>query len=210
MKNFLASKCFCHLKNFLPSKHFLLSIKFLTIKKYFYHQKNFCYQKFFLLSKNVKKFFFGVFPSAYVTRFITFHSMHSMMTETGARYPFIIMHVFCSNKKGTHCWSFLDLHPKKEIFSSDSFGFEGFKEFILQDDRKTLNKIPYRIKRFEKSDNKVTIITLTFSMNEYEKIKNANQLSTPTQDLFHIINELRKKHNFCYQKNFVLSKNVYC
>ena len=29
-------------------------------------------------------------------------------------------------------------------------------------------------KKIEKKDNKVTIITLTFSMNEYEKIKNAN------------------------------------
>ena len=56
-----------------------------------------------------------------------------------------------SDKKGTHWWSFLDLHPKKkEIFLFDSFGFDGFKEFLLQDDRKTLNKILYGIKKFEK------------------------------------------------------------
>ena len=64
-----------------------------------------------------------------------------MMTEKGGRYPFIIMNIDRSDKKGTHWWSFLDLHPKKEIFLFDSFGFEGFKEFLLQDDRKTLNKI---------------------------------------------------------------------
>ena len=39
-----------------------------------------------------------------------------MMTETGAHYPFIIMNTDRTNKKGTHWWSFLDLHPKKEIF----------------------------------------------------------------------------------------------
>ena len=76
---------------------------------------------------------------------------------------------------------------KKEIFLFDGFEFEGFKEFILQDDRKTLNKILYGIKRFERKDNKVTIITLNFSMNEYEKIKNANRLSTTTQDVYYDI-----------------------
>ena len=32
-------------------------------------------------------------------------------------------------------------------------------------------------------------------MNEYEKIKNANTLSTTKQDLLHLMNEFRKKHN---------------
>ena len=72
----------------------------------------------------LKKNFVSVFPSNYVTRFITFHSM---MTETGVHYPFIIMNTDRRDKKGTHWWSFLDLHPKKEIFLFDSFGFEGFK-----------------------------------------------------------------------------------
>ena len=53
-----------------------------------------------------------------------------------------------SDKKGTNWWIFLDLHPKKEIFLFDSFGFDGFKE-SLPDDKKTLNKILYGIKKFE-------------------------------------------------------------
>ena len=67
---------------------------------------------------------------------------------------------------------FLELHTKKEIFLFDSFGFEGFKEFILDDDRNILNKILYGIEKFDKKDNKVTLITLKFSMLEYEKIRN--------------------------------------
>ena len=70
-----------------------------------------------------------------------------MMTETGVRYPFIIMKTDRHDKKGTH---FLNLHPKTEIFFFDSFGCEGFKEFLLQDDRKTLNKILYGTKKFGK------------------------------------------------------------
>ena len=47
-------------------------------------------------------------------------------------------------------WSFRDLHPKKETFLFDCFGLDGFKEFLLQDDKKTLNKVLYGIKKFEK------------------------------------------------------------
>ena len=105
------------------------------------------------------------------------------------------MNIDCSNKKGTHWWSFLDLHLKKEIFLFDSFGFDGFKEFLLQDDKKILNKILYGIKKFEKKDSKITVITLTFSMEEYEKIKNVNRLSETMQDILHLINEFGKKDN---------------
>ena len=59
-----------------------------------------------------KKNFVCVFPSNYVTRFISFHEM---MIEKN-RYLFIIMNTDRSNKNGTHWWSFLDLHPRKEIF----------------------------------------------------------------------------------------------
>ena len=48
------------------------------------------------------------------------------------------------------------------------------------------------LKNLERKDKKVTIITLIFSMNENEKIKNANRLSTTTQDLLH----------FCFRNFF--------
>ena len=68
-------------------------------------------------------------------------------------------------------WSFLDLHPKKEIFLFTSFGFEGFKTFILQDNQKILNKTLHGIEKFDKNDNKITLTTLRFSMQEYEMMK---------------------------------------
>ena len=58
------------------------------------------------------------------------------MNEKSARYPFIIMNTDRSDKKGTHWWSFLDLG--KGIFLFNSFGFDGFKESLLQDDKKLL------------------------------------------------------------------------
>ena len=65
---------------------------------------------------------------------------------------------------------------KTEIFLFDSFGFDGFKGFLLQDDKKTVNKILYGIKKFPKKDSKITVITLTFSMEGYKKIKTVNDL----------------------------------
>ena len=95
---------------------------------------------------DLKKKFIGVFLSNYVTRFISFHEM---MIEKN-RYPFIIMNTDHRDKKGTHWWSFLDLHERKEIFLFDSFGFEGFKEFVIDNDRNVLNKILFGIGKFQK------------------------------------------------------------
>ena len=55
---------------------------------------DFIEKKLVMMLKN----FVGNFPLNYITRFITFHSM---MTEMGARYPFIIMNTDCSDKKDT-------------------------------------------------------------------------------------------------------------
>ena len=128
-----------------------------------------------------------------------------MLIDSGAQYPFFIMNTKRSYKKGTHQSSFFDLHPKIEIFLFDSFGFEGFKEFILQDYQKVLSKILYGTEKFNKKDNKITLITLRFSMKEYEKIKNMNRLGQTTIDLLHLMNEYGRNHS---PKNEVIAHVV--
>ena len=95
---------------------------------------------------DLKKKFVGVFLSSYLTRFISFHEM--MIKKN--RYSFIIMNTDRSDKKGTHWWSFLSLQERKEIFLFNSFGFEGFKDFFIDNDRNILNKILFGIKKFQK------------------------------------------------------------
>ena len=70
-----------------------------------------------------------------------------MMIEKN-RYPFIIMNTDRSDKNRTHWWSFLNLYERKETFLFDSFGFEGFKEFIIDNDKNILNKILCGIEKF--------------------------------------------------------------
>ena len=54
------------------------------------------------------------------------------------KYPFIIANTDASSKSGTHWWSILNIEPKADIFFFDSFGIDGF---IIQDDRKVIEKI---------------------------------------------------------------------
>ena len=59
-----------------------------------------------------------------------------MIEEKKGKYPFIIANTDDSDKKGTHWWSISNIEPKNEIFFFDSFGLEGLKQFIIQDDKK--------------------------------------------------------------------------
>ena len=45
------------------------------------------------------------------------------------------------------------------------------------------------------NDRKIALISLTFSMREYEKIKDLKELRTTTQDLLHLMYEFGKLHN---------------
>ena len=125
---------------------------------------------------DIEKNFVGVFPSNFITKFMTFHRMTN---KKSIQYLFIIMNTDRSDKNGMHWWSCLDLHPKNEIFLFNSFGFDGFKEFLLQDDKRNLIKFSMEFKNLKKK-MVIMAITLTFSMEEYKKIKTVNRLSETT------------------------------
>ena len=82
--------------------------------------------------------FVGVFPSNYMRKFVN-HS--AMIEEKKGKYLFIIANTDASNKKEKHWWSILNIEPRNELFFFDSFGLDGLKHFIIQDDRKIINKI---------------------------------------------------------------------
>ena len=60
---------------------------------------------------------------------------------------------------------------------------------------KLLTKFYSESKIFKKKkDNKVTLVTLKFSMREYEKIRKGHRLTITTQDLLHLMYEFEKLH----------------
>ena len=143
--------------------------------------------------KDLENNFIGVFPSNLTNQFISHHAI--IKTKANVKYPFIIMNTDRSDRNGTHWWSFLDLHPKKDIFLFDSFGFNGLKKFIIDNDEKLLNKVLFNLKTFGKKDRKITLVSLTFSMLEYQKTKDLQKLRTTTRDLLHLMFEFGKLHN---------------
>ena len=50
------------------------------------------------------------------------------------------------------------MYPKEEIIIFGSFGFKGFKEFVIYDDQKIINKIFYGVGKFDKKDKKTTLV----------------------------------------------------
>ena len=78
-----------------------------------------------------------------------------MQRESGAPYPCVIMNTDQSDEKGTHWWSFLDLHPKKEIFLFDSFGFKVLKNSFFRTIRRHSIRYFMVLKRLERKTMKL-------------------------------------------------------
>ena len=96
---------------------------------------------------------FGVFTSNYMNKFIN----HAAMISDKGRYPFIIANTDASNKPGVHWWSILDIEPRNDIFFFDSFGLDGLKHFIIQDDKTIVDKILLGIEPLNRTDKKIKI-----------------------------------------------------
>ena len=53
-----------------------------------------------------------------------------------------------------HWWSILNIEPKTDIFFLDSFRLDGLKNFIIQDDRKVIEKILFGTNQMTRTDKK--------------------------------------------------------
>ena len=113
---------------------------------------NFTIEKF-INEKKLKKNFIGVFPSDKTLKFL---KITEMVKKKKSKYPFMIMNTDRSNEVGTHWWSFLEIASKDKIFLFDSYGFIGLKEFIIDNDRKTLDKFFYGLDKINKTIRKST------------------------------------------------------
>ena len=83
--------------------------------------------------EDLSESFVGVFPSIYMNKFINYAAM---IEGKKGKYPFIIANTDKDSERVTHWWSILDIKPRNDIFLFDSFGLDGLKHFIIQDDKK--------------------------------------------------------------------------
>ena len=87
----------------------------------------------------------------------------------------------------------------------DSFGFVGFKQFIVNNDKNIIDKMLFNLEKFNKKATKINLGSLTFSIKSYEKIKekSLDNLTNTAKDFFHVLSEFgkikkQKKRNEIY------------
>ena len=92
---------------------------------------------------------------------------------------------------------YIEYASKKQLFLFGSYDFKGFKTFIEQDNSDIMNRILYDTKKINKDSKIVSVIMLTFSKENYEKLsKNEiSKLSPTAADLFHLINKFAELNN---------------
>ena len=92
------------------------------------------------------------------------------MINNSGEYPFIIANTDDSEKEGTHWWSILDIEPKTDIFFFDSYGLDGLKHFINQDDKEIIDKILIGIDKMDRTDEKITLCKIKFSLSACKEL----------------------------------------
>ena len=56
------------------------------------------------------------------------------------------------------------------FFFFDSFGLVGLKEFIIQDDKKIINKILIGIEQMNRTDQKITLCKIKFNLGACKEL----------------------------------------
>ena len=123
--------------------------------------------------------FVGVFPSNYMNKFIN----HAAMIEDSGKFPLIIANIDASNKPDVHWWSILDIEPRTDIFFFDSYGIEGLKHFIIQDDRQILDKILIGIEKMDRTDDKISLCKIKFNLGACKHLTE-DEISNTARNFF--------------------------
>ena len=81
----------------------------------------------------------------------------------------------------------MDIHPKNNLFLFDSFGLEGFKLFIVNNDQQIINQLLYNFKKCEsKTNQKLQLWVMKFCVEKWRKMsqKTKDQLTDTALNFF--------------------------
>ena len=109
----------------------------LEINKFFENEEE---------NQDIKNNYMGVYSMDSITRYRNFYEI---IKKRNGRNPFAIFNTDKHNKPGTHWWSFMDICPplQKNLQLLDSLGIEGFKFFIVDNDKNILDELLYNFKK---------------------------------------------------------------
>ena len=134
----------------------------------------------------------GTYSIDSITKYINFYEITRCRN---AKYPFAIFNTDKESEPGKHWWSFLDIHPKNNLFLFDSFGLQGFKLFVVDNDEQIINDLLFNFKKCKsKSNQKLTLCNMKFCVETWQKMpqKTKNQLTETAQNLFHLLEQFAK------------------
>ena len=143
-------------------------------------------------NEDLKKNYMGTYSIDSITKYINFYEI---IKRRNGKYPFAIFNTDKENEPGVHWWSFIDIHPKNNLFLFDSFGIEGFKLFIVNNDQDIINELLYNFKTCEnKSRQKLQLCTMKFCVETWQKMsqKTKGQLTDTAQNFFSFIRAICK------------------
>ena len=112
-----------------------------------------------------------------------------MISEKKGKYPFIIANTDSSDKRGTHWWSILDIEPRTDLLFFYSFGVDSLKSFMIQNDKKVIEKILFGTEQLTRTDNKITHANVKFSLNACKNLieNELDNLSDTARDFFYFV-----------------------
>ena len=102
----------------------------------------------------------GVYSSNSIAKYINFYEI---IKAKNSEYPFAIFNKDRENKPGTQWWSFLDIYPKGDLLLFDSF--------IIDNDLSVIDTLLFNLQEVKKKDSKINLVSLTFSIESYQKIQ---------------------------------------
>ena len=154
---------------------------------------NFQIDEFFKDEENedLKENYMGTYSIDSITKYINFYER---IKRKNGKYPFAIFNTDKENEPGVHWWSFMDIHPKNNLFLFHSFGI-GFKLFIVNNDQDIINKLLYNFKKYEsKSSQKLKLCTMKFCVETWKKMsqKTKDKLTDTAQIFFHLLEQVSK------------------
>ena len=119
----------------------------------------------------------------------------SLISQKKGKYTFVVANTDRSIKSGNHWWSVPDIESKRYIFFFDSFGVDGSKNFITQDDKKVIEKILLGTDQMKKTDDKITLVNIKFNPNTCKNLskKELDALSDTATNFFHFIQAFGNK-----------------
>ena len=152
-------------------------------------------------NEELKNNYMGTYSIDSITKYI---NIYEIVRRRNAKYPFAIFNTDKHTNPGTHWWSFMDIHPKNNLFLFDSLGLEGFKVFVFNDKEEIIDQLLYDFSKCKlKLNQKLTLCSMKFCVETWEKMqqKTKTQLTDTAQNLFHLLEQfvkLKKKSLYEY------------